>query len=53
MSYVCEDKESDSIPGAARPVAPAPLLPNFGYSSIHAYQIDMEVRVELLYAYEL
>ncbi|KAK6974529.1 O-methyltransferase-domain-containing protein [Favolaschia claudopus] len=35
--------EEEAIPGAARPSAPAPLLPNWGVASTEAYFYDMAV----------
>ncbi|KAJ6622880.1 S-adenosyl-L-methionine-dependent methyltransferase [Mycena sp. CBHHK59/15] len=43
VSYACNDQATKNIPGAERPPAPAPLLPNFGQSSVIAYYTDLSM----------
>jgi hypothetical protein len=40
-----EGSDAKEIPGAARPSAPAPLLPNWGIASAELYFYDITVRV--------
>ncbi|KAJ7473007.1 S-adenosyl-L-methionine-dependent methyltransferase [Mycena galericulata] len=41
VSYACSENLSKEIPGAERPLPPAPLLPNFGHAGVVAYYIDL------------
>ncbi|KAF7367113.1 S-adenosyl-L-methionine-dependent methyltransferase [Mycena sanguinolenta] len=43
ISYACEESATKDIPGAERPSAPAPLLPNFGQASAIAYFMDINM----------
>lgn len=44
MSYACVNEQLKTIPGAERPLPPAPLLPNGGHASAISYSQDMQVR---------
>jgi hypothetical protein len=41
------EEEEDRIPGAARPVAEVPLLPNWGTASADLYFLDLSVSVHI------
>ncbi|KAJ7203253.1 S-adenosyl-L-methionine-dependent methyltransferase [Mycena pura] len=43
VSYACEETLTKGIPGAERPSAPAPLLPNLGQASSIAYFTDVNM----------
>ena len=47
IPYACNDtQQSIDVPGASdiRPIAPPPLLPNFGAASLMTYLGDLTVR---------
>ncbi|KAJ7473961.1 O-methyltransferase [Mycena latifolia] len=49
MPYTCRDTSiTDTIPGAARPQAPAPLLPNMGAASNMKYWLDFQASMFVL-----
>ncbi|KZV76595.1 O-methyltransferase [Peniophora sp. CONT] len=43
IPYACIEDETESIPGAQRPVPPRPLLPNLGQFSALTYFTDIQV----------
>ncbi|KAJ7511474.1 S-adenosyl-L-methionine-dependent methyltransferase [Mycena galericulata] len=43
VSYACNETLTKDIRGEERPLAPAPLLPNFGQSSVIAYYTDLNM----------
>lgn len=45
LPYACPDAGETSIPGAAGPQAPAPLLPNYGTVNEFVYNMDTMVRM--------
>ncbi|KII89666.1 hypothetical protein PLICRDRAFT_108610 [Plicaturopsis crispa FD-325 SS-3] len=48
MSYACQDTTiTRDVPGSQRPVAPEPLLPNFGHAKLTDYLADMQMLVAL------
>lgn len=51
IPYACNDtQQSIDVPGASdiRPIAPPPLLPNFGAASLMTYLGDLTVRNHIL-----
>jgi hypothetical protein len=46
IPYAClDDTDASVLPGAARTLAPAPLLANLGRGSAFAYFLDMAVNI--------
>ncbi|GJE83945.1 O-methyltransferase [Phanerochaete sordida] len=43
MSYACEDKAEEGVPGAQLPAVPSPLLPNMGHAASPAYSADIQM----------
>lgn len=44
MSYACVEEDLKTIPGAERPLPPAPLLPNGGHAATIPYFQDIQVK---------
>ncbi|KAK0186676.1 S-adenosyl-L-methionine-dependent methyltransferase [Armillaria mellea] len=45
MSYACQDSFASGIVGAAKPLPPKPLLPNFGHARVGEYLFDLQMLV--------
>ncbi|KAA1472201.1 O-methyltransferase [Dentipellis sp. KUC8613] len=43
ISYACKDEAARDVPGVAKPLPPAPLLPHWGQASVTSYLGDMQM----------